>query len=120
MTTSGSERGSATVLALALIGPLLLAGFVAAGVTQLAIARQQLATAADLAAIAAAKSWGAPCEQARIVAVSHGVALARCTAVDADWQIEVVAPIDSIALRLLTFAGRGPTELRERAIAGYE
>lgn len=115
-----SDRGSATVLALALMPILLLGGFVTAGITQLMVLRQQLATAADLAAIAAAKSFTDPCGRARVVSEAHGVHLVDCSAIGADWRIEVAAPIDSVAMRMLAFAGRGPTELREEAVAGYQ
>lgn len=108
------------MLALALMPFLLLGGFVAAGIAQLTLLRQQLATAADLSAIAAAKAAGDPCTQAALIADAHQVELTECTALGADWRIEVRAPIDAVAIRLLTFIGRGPDELREVAVAGYE
>jgi secretion/DNA translocation related TadE-like protein len=118
--TSASERGSATVLALALVPVLLLGGFILAGITQLMLLRQQLATAADLSAIAAAQSPAEACSRARMVADAHGVHLIACAAIGADWRVEVSAPIDSVAMQLIALAGRGPRELREIAVAGYQ
>jgi len=118
--TFRSERGSATILTIALIPVLLLGGVVSAGITQLMVLRQQLATAADLSAIAAARASTDPCARAQAVADAHHVQLTECTAVGADWRIEVAAPIDAVALRMLTLAGRGPDELREVAVAGYQ
>ena len=118
--SSASERGSATVLTLALVSVLLLGGFVVAAMTQLTLTRQQLATAADLAAIAAATSLVDPCTSAQRVTEAHGVRLVRCAEEGADWRIEVSAPIGAVAGRLMAFLGRGPHELTEVAVAGYQ
>jgi secretion/DNA translocation related TadE-like protein len=114
------ERGSATVIAMSLLSTLTVAGLVATGIAQQALLRQHLATAADLSAIAAAQSLEEPCFSARKVAEAHFVRLVDCGPRGANWQVEVAMPVGFLAQRLFTFLGRGPSEMSEVAVAGYE
>lgn len=113
------DRGSATVLALAGLVILAFGGFIGLATAQQALVRQQLATAADLAAIAAAQSLGEPCVSARQVAAMHDVRLIDCVMHGADWTVEVAGTPGALVQRLLVFAGRDAQEITERATAGY-
>lgn len=113
------ERGSATVMALAGMSVLAFGGFLGLAVAQQAIARQQLATAADLTALAAAQSLGEPCASAQTVAQIHQVRLMSCAMVGADWRVEVAGRPGALAQRLVEFAGREPREITEVAVAGF-
>lgn len=77
------DRGSATVLVLALAAALGASGAVLTGVATVAVARHRAAAAADLAALAAAGRAGrgdpAACAAAARVAAAHRVTLVRCT-----------------------------------------
>jgi secretion/DNA translocation related TadE-like protein len=113
------DRGSATVLALAGMSFLAFGGFIGLAVAQQAIVRQQLATAADLTAIAAAQSLGEPCVSAQTVARMHEVRLITCTMIDADWQVEVGGQPGLLTQRFMRFIGREPQEITEIATAGF-
>jgi secretion/DNA translocation related TadE-like protein len=113
------ERGSATVLALAGMSVLAFGGFFGLAVAQQALARQQLATAADLTALAAAQSLGEPCVSAQAVANVHEVRLISCSMVGADWRVEVGGQPGIMTQRLLRFAGHEPREITEVATAGF-
>ncbi len=113
------DRGSATVLALAGMSLLAFGGFIGLAVAQQALVRQQLATAADLTAIAAAQSLGDPCVSAQTVARKHDVRLITCTMIDADWRVEVGGQPGLVTQRLLRFVGREPQEVTEIATAGF-
>lgn len=113
------DRGSATVLALAAMSVLAFGGVIGLAVAQQALARQQLATAADLTALAAAQSLSDPCVTAQTIARMHEVRLITCTMVDADWRVEVGGRPGLVAERLLRFVGREPQEITEVATAGF-
>lgn len=86
------QRGSATVwvLALAALVVALAAGLLLP--VQVRLARQQAATAADLAALAAASllpQVDAACAQAARLATKQGVRLSRCTSDGSSIDIEV-------------------------------
>jgi secretion/DNA translocation related TadE-like protein len=113
------DRGSATVLALAGISVLAFGGFLGLAVAQQAIVRQQLATAADLTALAAAQSLGDPCVSAQTVAQLHEARLITCEMVGADWRVEVGGMPGVMVQRFLRFSGREPQEITEVATAGF-
>jgi secretion/DNA translocation related TadE-like protein len=82
--SNGHDRGSGTLLGLAIIGAIaaLVSLTIPVGIG-LAI-RQSIATAADTAALAAADvsagiSPGSPCDVARTVATANRATLARCS-----------------------------------------
>lgn len=90
---SRSERGSGSVLAIALTGAMV--GLTAAVVPLYAVlaARSTVAGAADAAALAAADArvgivTGFPCDRAAEVAAANGAALTRC---DVDGLIATVS-----------------------------
>lgn len=81
MTTG--DRGSGSVLVLALVAAVLLLASGAAGVAQVAVAASRAAAAADASALAAASSataGEAPCPRAGSVAESAGAHLSGCAA----------------------------------------
>jgi secretion/DNA translocation related TadE-like protein len=84
------DRGSATVLVLALCAVVVLAGSTAATLGAVAVARHRAAAAADLAALAAAARVAegpAACAAADRVARSHGAGLVACR--PAGWEVVV-------------------------------
>jgi secretion/DNA translocation related TadE-like protein len=73
------ERGGASLVALALVAFLLLAGLLAVDVGALVAARAAAQTAADMAALAAlTPSGGAPPARAAAIASANGAELAGC------------------------------------------
>ena len=83
--TARQERGSATILALALVFLVLAAGLAVLAAVQLVTARVRAVTAADAAALAAApasfpalSNEGAPTEVAAEMAAVNGARLLRC------------------------------------------
>lgn len=76
------DRGSASVLMLAMAVVLAFAGMAATALGAVAIARHQAASAADMAALAAAgralEGPGPACRAARAVTVAVGATLSRC------------------------------------------
>lgn len=116
MTTD--DRGAATVFAVALVHLLLLLGVVGAVVGSLAVTRARAATVADLAALAAAQSWGDPCADARRVADANGMSTLSCATEGTDAVVEIAAPIPDVVGRWFAVLGREPTPVRGSARAG--
>jgi secretion/DNA translocation related TadE-like protein len=111
-----SERGSASLYVVALVGVTWLAGVAALLVGQALTARHQAAAAADLAALAAADHVldgpAEACRHAESVAAANGAALGRCT-------IEGEAADVSVILLLRAFGPlRGLLPVSARARAG--
>lgn len=83
MTPRGSERGSATLVVLALSVALAAAGGLAATLGAVAVARHRAAAAADLAALAAAdralEGPAAACAAAERATRGVGAELTTCT-----------------------------------------
>ena len=98
------ERGSASILLVALSGLLSVFAALALSVGAVAVARHRAASAADLAALAAAARWAggqsAACASAGDVARAGGAVLARCR-VDGDVaQVLAEAPLPGGLARL--------------------
>jgi secretion/DNA translocation related TadE-like protein len=76
-----SERGAATLIALALVAVVVMAALVTADIGALAVARAQAQTAADLAALAAVTPTGDEPALARAekIAAANGARMTRCT-----------------------------------------
>lgn len=95
MTTKPGERGSATVLVLALSTALALVGIVLAALGGVAVARHRAASAADLAALAAADrallGRTAACTAAERAAVAVEARLDLCHFIEADVAEVVVS-----------------------------
>lgn len=115
---TGTDRGAATVLALALVHLLLLLGMVGAVIGSIALTRARAATIADLAALAGAQSWGDPCTDARSVAEANGMATVSCAIDGTDVVVEIAAPTPDVVGRWFAMIGREPTPVRASARAG--
>lgn len=74
-----SDKGSMTIFTLALGAVIVGAGLIVMAVLQLAIARANLGSFADLAALAAGQSGGDPCFAAMRIAQANSVILESCT-----------------------------------------
>lgn len=104
-----SERGSATVLVLPLLGALavtaVLLGFVAGAV----VAQRHAATAADLAALAGAaalQDGGDGCAEATAVTVHNDAEVVACRVSGAELQLTVRAETAALFGRRLTVSAR--------------
>lgn len=112
------ETGSATVWTLALTAVLLTAGCVGLTVAQVALARQRLSSAADLAAVAAAQEPDRACERAAHFAHANGVDLSACWFDGVDHWVEVRAAAPSLLVRVATLVGAPAEDLRVISRAG--
>lgn len=99
MARSGKapDRGSASVLALAILAVIVMTAGIAVALSHVAHARGQAQGAADLAAIAAAQALhdpriiADPCQRARQVVEANGAALESCDVQGRD--VRVVASV---------------------------
>ena len=116
----GRDRGSGSVLVLALVAVLAVGALATAAVGRAAAARHVAASAADLSALAAAAAaWpvaapgrctGAVRERAASVATANGARLTACTMVDgSDVVVEVQVPVPGL------LGGLGPARAAARA-----
>ena len=105
-------------MAIALVHLLLLVGLVGVVVGSIVVARARAATVADLAALAAAQSWGDPCADARSVAEANGMAAMSCGTDGTDVVVEVAAPAPDAVVRWLAMLGREAAPVRAVARAG--
>jgi secretion/DNA translocation related TadE-like protein len=112
------DRGSATVWTLALMTVLLVAGCLAMTVAQIALARQRLSSAADLAALAAAQQPATGCARAAHFANANGVGFGSCHFDGVDHWIEVWLPAPTLAVRMAALLGEQAPDLRVIARAG--
>lgn len=78
MVLHESERGSVTVLSIALGAVIVGAGFILLAVLQLAVIRAELGSYADLAALAASGQGSQSCQAAAQVAQMNHVELVGC------------------------------------------
>jgi secretion/DNA translocation related TadE-like protein len=106
------ERGSGTVLLLAVVGVLAV---VTAAIGLLAAAqgaRGRAQTAADLAALAAASAWqegwGDPCGIAAVAVRRNGARLTDCEALPGG-VVRVAVTVGSVAGRATAHARAGPS-----------
>ncbi|MSO27508.1 MAG: hypothetical protein EXQ60_05525 [Candidatus Nanopelagicales bacterium] len=113
-----SDRGSATIWSLALTFMLLLGGFVAMATGQVAVARQQVSTAMDLAALAGAQSGGQSCDQAQLVAQANGALLNTCYLDSGDVFVSGTVPAPGLLERLFGFLGQPLAGIGASARAG--
>ncbi len=111
----GGERGSGTILVLAVV-PLIVAAtaVVIAGAALVAV-RHRAAVAADLAALAAAQELanasGDPCASAGRIALANDAALDACTVVGTEVEVSVSIDVRGWAAAVLP-------EIARRARAG--
>lgn len=92
------DRGSATLLLVMLVGLCLLLAGAGLGIARIALARVQVASAADLAALAGSENLD--CAVARAVAQANGADLLDCTVHGDDLVVRVGLGI-TLAGRLL-------------------
>lgn len=114
----GDERGSATVWTVALMTVLLLAGCLALTVAQVVLVRQRLASAADLAAVAAAQQPAQGCARAAHFAHANGVDLDSCWFDGLDHWVVVKRGAPSLLVRIATLVGAKAQDLRVTSRAG--
>lgn len=91
----GTERGAATVLAVALSGLVLLVAMAAVWLGGVVARHRTAQAAADLAALAgadAAQRGAAACAAAATVASANGADLTSCVSLGLDVRVEVVVP----------------------------
>jgi len=100
MVVSHHERGSGTVLTLALLLLLGAAAFLVLGQGQVLQLKHHLQSAADLSAIAAAQSPGDPCSSAQSIAQANATRLVSCEVDGADYLVRVEADPPSFMARL--------------------
>ncbi|MHB1164571.1 MAG: Rv3654c family TadE-like protein [Candidatus Nanopelagicales bacterium] len=114
----GSDEGAATIWAVALLAVIGLAATASGGVAALAVARQRVALAADLAALAAASSWADPCTAAAGSAEANGAVLLSCARDGPDVLVAVAAPVPPLAGRVFALLGHPVEQVTATARAG--
>lgn len=112
------DQGSATVWSLMLVTVLVITGCLAMTVAQIALVRQRLSSAADLAALAAAQNPGAGCARAAYFARSNGVEFGSCRFDGVDHWVEVWLPAPSLLTRMAVLMGEPVPDLRVTSRAG--
>jgi secretion/DNA translocation related TadE-like protein len=105
----GSQRGSATVLALPLLGALTVVAVLLAYVGGALTLRRKVAAAADLAALAGAaelQAGGDGCGAAATVAARNGVDLGPCAVHGLELSVTVTARTEPLLGRSLVVSAR--------------
>ncbi len=117
MSASRSDRGSATLWVVALMGLLMAVATALALVGSVRVARHRVNDAADLSALAAARlavvDPGAACVHAATLATENGVELSRCTITGEVADVWTSMEISLPGLGAHTVTGRsraGPAE----------
>ncbi|MET8826597.1 Rv3654c family TadE-like protein [Streptomyces sp. NPDC004610] len=109
MAGAARDRGSATVVSLAVVAVLCVVFGTVLALGQAVVVRHRAAAGADLAALAAAEYWArgstAACARGREAARAHGVRLVRCV---------VAGEVSDVTAA----SGRGLFEAEVRARAG--
>jgi secretion/DNA translocation related TadE-like protein len=88
-----TDRGSASVMVLALAGVLLLLGAALGVVAAMVAAHRTAQAAADLAALAGARTLadgGDPCAAAGAIATANGAAVTGCAVEGRDVRVQVL------------------------------
>lgn len=119
---TATDRGSATVLALALMSVVAVAVLVLWALADVVVARQRASVAADLAALAAVPHVGAgrtaTCERAADLATRNGTRLVDCRIDGADVVVAVERDLTGAAARMAAWASAAPPSIVVRARAG--
>ncbi len=113
-----TDRGSATILAVALSAALLCSGVLGLAVVQAAVVMSRAQAAADLAALAGAQSAGDKCGASAEVARANGASVTRCRAEGVDVVVEVTIPAPPLVERIARLVGRPPGMVSAQARAG--
>ncbi|RLP78905.1 hypothetical protein D9V34_17015 [Mycetocola lacteus] len=105
-----SERGSGTVLGLALFCMILLCASVSIPSALSLETRAEVRALADSVALSGARvlaglASGDPCDAARRVAEANGVTLSGCRVGEADLRVTVTRQVAGVTVRSVAFAG---------------
>lgn len=114
---SRRERGSGTVLSLALLLVIGAAGVAGLSLAQALQLKHRVQSAADLSAIAAAQAPGDACASAESIAAANGTRLVGCWTEDEDTLVRVEADAPSLLARVMAAAqmSAGPISASARA-----
>lgn len=115
---SESDRGSATVLTIALCFVLLSAGFVGLALVQVNLVATHVQSAADLAALAGAQAIEDPCGRAQEIAAANGAQVTDCTLDGSDVIVQVQVPPPPLLERIAGFTGQEASTITAVARAG--
>ncbi|QNE45852.1 flp pilus-assembly TadE/G-like family protein [Glaciihabitans sp. INWT7] len=116
---SESERGSGSVLAVAIVAAMLMLFSLLLPVVSVLSVQQRAAGAADAAALAAADvavgiRSGSPCEVASTVALANSTRLDGCVVDDATATVRVTASVLGFEVSARATAGRPPGGTAQR------
>ena len=114
------ERGNGTVLGLAFMCAVAMAGFLVLVQIQAVMKTHAVQGAADLTALAAAQADGDACSQADRVARANQVRLVECQPVDGDYVVRVASDLPSLMHALLDFVHVQAAPIQAAARAGME
>ena len=114
------DRGNGTVLSLAFMCAIAMAGFLVLVQIQAVMKTHAVQGAADLTALAAAQADTDPCSQADRVAQANQVRLMDCQQVDQDFVVRVASDLPSLMRALLDFVHVQPLPIQASARAGLE
>lgn len=120
MARGGRERGSMTVMAVALLSVISVVGMLGLGLAQWAVAAARLSSAADIAALAGANAPAESCGRAAQAAAANGTTLVGCVVEGLDVVATVQAPAPPFAIRVATLLGGDASVLQRSARAGQE
>lgn len=95
------DRGSGTVLMLAVMAVVCFGASVGYAKAQLVVAQRHAAGAADLAALAGAQATVDPCARAAAVAGANDASLTGCAVEGSDVVVEVIRPMPPLTAQLL-------------------
>lgn len=119
-TYLAGERGTGTVLSLAVLAVVCFATTVAVAKAQLVLAVRQADTAADLAALAGAQAMVDPCGRATAVAAANGTQLSGCWMAGGDVLVQVTRPMPSITSSLLSSFRLPTPAVTAQSRAGFQ
>jgi secretion/DNA translocation related TadE-like protein len=114
-----ADRGSATILTVALVCVLMCCGVVGLAVVQAALVTARAQMAADLAALAGAQALADPCGASAAVAEANGAVITECRVEGPDVVVAVELPAPPLVERMALAAGRPSPVVSARARAGY-
>lgn len=110
LLSRGGERGSGSMLVLAMVPLLVAAGVAALVVGNAMVARHRAAAAADLAALAAAgeavSGAPSPCRAAHLVAVTNGARLLACRVDGFEVEVTLMVRQPGLVARFLPDSAR--------------
>lgn len=114
------ERGSATIIGIALMLVALMMGWAVIALGELATARARVSSAADLAALAAAAHslTAGECEAAARIAEEGRSRLLTCTRDGEDVVVTVAGEAPGVIRKLASAAGADPPLIQVQARAG--